>query len=108
MLNVYTSTIRSSDPDRLDITVKSGDKVFAPTWDMVMGHKNGTLTDEQYTEMYRELMLKSWKNNRWRWNELLQQDRVVLTCFCKHNTFCHRVLLAKMLEKLGALYCGEI
>lgn len=108
MLMVYTSTIRTNDPDNLNITVKSGDKVFAPTWDMVMGHKNGTLTDEQYTDMYRELMLKSWKKNRWRWAELLQQERVVLVCYCRPGEFCHRVLLAGILEKLGATYCGEI
>lgn len=108
MLQVYTSTIRNSDPDRLDVTIKSGDKAFSPTWDMVTRHKNGTLTDEHYIAMYRLLMLISWKKNRWRWDELLQQDRVVLVCYCPAGAFCHRVLLAEMLEKLGAKYCGEI
>jgi len=37
----------------VDITVKSGVKAFAPTWDMVMGYKRGTLSIEEYTKVSR-------------------------------------------------------
>jgi uncharacterized protein YeaO (DUF488 family) len=53
-------------------------------------------------------MRLSYKENRKRWDELLNQDEVVLVCFCKAGDFCHRVLLAEILVKLGAEYKGEI
>lgn len=108
MLEISTSQIRYSGKDRLDITVKSGDKTFAPTWDMVMGHKNGVISDEEYTQKYIELMRKSLKNNRSRWLEVMNMEKVVFCCYCKKGKFCHRILLAKMFEKNGANYVGEL
>lgn len=108
MVEIYTAQIRYSGSDRLDTTVKSGDKTFAPTWDMVMGHKNGTISDEEYIKRYVVLMRESLKNNRSRWLEVMNMERVVLCCYCRKDKFCHRVLLAKMLEKNGAIYKGEL
>jgi uncharacterized protein YeaO (DUF488 family) len=92
----------------LDITVKSGDKAFAPTWKMVMGSKQGRNTDEEYTRQYTELMRQSYKSNRQRWDEVLNLDEVILACYCKADSFCHRYLLKDMLVKCGAEYVGEI
>ena len=46
MVEVYTIQISeahrlglTSRCDYLDTTIKSGDSTFAPTWDMVMAHK---------------------------------------------------------------------
>ena len=108
MLKVYTSQYRYSDKNRLDITVKSGDKTFAPTWDIVGKVKKGLMSEEEYTKEYYRLMRNSYKNNRSEWDKLLKQDEVVLVCFCKKGSFCHRYLLADMLIKLGAEYKGEI
>lgn len=107
-LKVFTSQIRYSGPDRLDITIKSGELTFAPTWDMVMGYKSGKLTEEAYTKAYYSMMRASYRANRARWDELLSQPRVVLVCYCKAGAFCHRTLLANILVKLGASYGGEI
>lgn len=108
MLEVYTSQYRYNGPDRLDITVKSGKKAFAPSWEIVMGVKNGTMTQQQYIVKYNEMMNKSMANNSKIWQELLSRNRVVLVCFCPKGAFCHRVLLAKILEMRGAKYLGEI
>lgn len=108
MLEVYTAMNSYRGEDRLNITVKSGDKTFAPEWDMVMGHKRGDLSDEEYTNKYVELMKKSLKENPEKWKNLMNKEKVVLTCYCKEGKFCHRILLAKMLEKSGAKYMGEI
>jgi uncharacterized protein YeaO (DUF488 family) len=113
-LKVYTSRISYSGQGKLDISVKSGDKVFAPTWDMVMGYKNGKLTVKQYTDMYYDLMRKSWRENRERWMQILNADTVVLCCYCAAGEFCHRHLLADMFVKSGktlgipVTYGGEI
>ena len=96
------------DSRYIDITVKSGDKDFAPTWKMVMGSKESKITDEEYTNQYTELMRQSYKENRQRWDELLNLDEVILACYCKADTFCHRYLLKDILVKCGAEYVGEI
>jgi hypothetical protein len=44
----------------VDVTVKSAEgfaRSFAPSWSMVMGYKNGTLTEAQYTEQYMKIRL---------------------------------------------------
>lgn len=110
MLEVFTSRIWLEDKDKLDITIKSAKqgKIFAPTWEMVMDYKNKIISDSQYTAMYYDLMRKSYANNKEQWESLLNKERVVLVCYCNHGQFCHRYLLADILEKLGASYKGEI
>jgi uncharacterized protein YeaO (DUF488 family) len=108
VLQIYTSHHRYQGADRLDITVKTGDPAFAPTWDLVMGSKNGHISEEKYKERYYQLMRQSYTQNRFRWNELLSQDRVTLVCFCPSGQFCHRLILAEILEKLGGKYVKEV
>lgn len=108
MLKVYTSNIKYSGKDRLDITVKSGDKVFAPTWDLVRNIKSGKITELQYKRYYEVLMEHSYITHKEHWKQLLNMKKVVLLCYCPANTFCHRLLLARILEKYGAKYYGEI
>ena len=98
---VHTGTIRYRGNDRLDTTVKSGDRAFAPTWDMVMGLKRGRLSWQQYVEQYTALMRHSWKRHNKRWREVLSMDEVVLCCYCRDVNACHRGLLAEMLVACG-------
>ena len=107
MLKVYTAQYQYDESNRLDITVKTGLKMFAPTWDMVMDYKDHRITASQYSVLYYEKMRKSYKTYREIWDWLLNQEEVVLVCFCKNGEFCHRYLLADILEKLGAKYMGE-
>jgi uncharacterized protein YeaO (DUF488 family) len=107
-LDVYTSSIRIKDEDSLDITVKSGKKLFAPSWDLVNGFKNKDITQHEYNKNYTLMMRHSYKNNMDKWNKLLAQDKVVLQCYCKADQFCHRFILAEILEILGANYKGEL
>ncbi|MNC08969.1 hypothetical protein D3C75_565810 [compost metagenome] len=73
-----------------------------------MNHKRRKISNDEYKKMYIDLMRKSRKENPERWNEVLSMKRVVLVCYCEEGLFCHRILLAKMLEKLGGKYMGEI
>ena len=107
MLKVYTGTVRGKYANKLDITVKSGEPAFAPTWEMVMDFKNGYTTPQQYTEIYKNRMRSSYLVYREKWDELLSRDEVVLVCYCPKGQFCHRHILAKILVKLGAQYLGE-
>lgn len=109
-MELYTSQYQYSGSDRFDITVKGKDpigKFFAPTWKMVMGSKEGNISWDEYKSMYRELMQKSYRENRNIWDEILNRDEVTLVCFCESRTDCHRYLLAGFMEKLGAEYMGE-
>lgn len=107
-LKVYTSQYSYRGEDRLDTTVKTSDKIFAPTWDMVMRHKNGSISDEEYTKKYYNLMRQSYIKHKNKWDELLSKEKVTLVCFCKAGKFCHRLILKDMLVKLGAEYRGEV
>jgi uncharacterized protein YeaO (DUF488 family) len=101
-MKVFTGRIDYRGSDALDVSVKSGDACFAPTWAMVIDWKKGKITNAQYTEMYYARMRESYRTNRSRWEEVLALPSVTLLCFCKKGTFCHRYLLADMLVKLGA------
>lgn len=111
MLEVYTSTIRYRGPDRLDISIKSGSKVFAPTWNMVMEVKSQVdcvKAQEEYTKTYLKMMKESFCNHPKEWDSLFERERVVLCCYCRPGEVCHRTILARFLVKLGAKYMGEI
>lgn len=85
----------------LDTTVKSGYSLFAPTWDMVMGHKHGTLSNEEYKKLYRDMLIRSWKEKREDWLKFLNDDTpTALACYCKPGAFCHRLLLKDFLQQL--------
>lgn len=101
--------------DFVDTTVKSGLKMFAPTWDMVLGHKNGSVSDEEYTQRYRQMMIESMRENKQAWLEFIERkEPVALACYCKPGVFCHRLLLKDIFAELCKkkeipfLYYGEL
>jgi uncharacterized protein YeaO (DUF488 family) len=108
-LKVYTSNINYKGKDRLDITVKTGDLDFAPTWDMVMGHKNGTMTDGEYTRRYMDILRISYDKAHDKWLDILSRDEVTFVCYCKTGKlFCHRKILAYIFSRLEDVeYMGE-
>lgn len=110
MLKFYTASMSTkTDLPIIDVTVANKkEKVFSPTWSMVMDFKKGSLSEEDYTEMYYEHMRESHRLYRSRWEEVLNMDVVVLKCFCNDDDFCHTNLLADIFVKLGATYMGRI
>jgi hypothetical protein len=83
----------------IDTTVKSGRRAFCPEWDMVMGHKDGSVSDLEYMARYKELMDASKKNYPEEWDELLGLGTVALACYCPPGRFCHRHLLKQMVKE---------
>lgn len=112
MLKVWTANIHKisrANKDRYDITVKTGDKTFSPSWKMLKAIKGGEMSKEEYKKQYVELMKESLKSNPEQWKNLILREKVILVCYCPSGVFCHRVLLAKMLEKSNvAKYMGEL
>ena len=97
-----------TDPSFLDITVKSGNTAFAPTWPMVLNHKSGAITDDEYTDQYTKMMRRSYCDQRADWDKVLAMDKTALGCYCRADKFCHRHLLADMLVQCGGVLIGEI
>lgn len=99
-MKVWTSTINYSGPCRYDVTRKTGDTTFAPTWEMITQYKHGFLTDDEYTQLYyRQLKINLAKDPA-AWDRLLGRDEVVLVCYCPAGQFCHRHLLKDLLRRL--------
>lgn len=110
-MDLYTSTYNYNGDDRFDITIKSNNPIghfFAPTPSMLLGYKSGNCNVDEYTRLYENLMNESIKKNPSIWNYVLDQEKIVLVCFCKKTEFCHRFLLAEKLKNMGAIYYGEI
>lgn len=101
----------------LDVTVKSGDKCFAPTWDFLMAYKNSAKTkadEDEYTTQFIAHMRQSFTNNKEHWREVLSQEKLCILCYCPADKFCHRLILVKLFQKqcqkwgIPFLYIGEI
>lgn len=119
-MNIYTIQIakwrkaKELNIPLMDTTVKSGVSAFAPSWDIVLGIKGGTLSEEAYREVYVGILRGTWMNQRAEWEKLLGMNDVALGCYCPPGKFCHRLILKeaviKILEKRGISYrdCGEL
>lgn len=108
MLTIYTIQIakwrlaKSKGIRLTDTTVKSGLGFLAPSWEMVLGHKNDGMSCEQYTKLYDECIARSQANHPDLWDDLLKQETLCLACYCRAGFFCHRLLLAKHLQAYAA------
>lgn len=101
----------------LDITIKTAQgwaRAFCPTWEMVLGHKNGTaqregrpleyprhppLTDKEYTARYHQI-LERIPDETWRqfWRYAQEQGgAVTFLCYCSSGAFCHTHLIIQWL-----------
>lgn len=80
----------------VDITVKSGSKVFAPTWEMVMALKSGEIGEDVYTAYYDQMMKMSQSNApaawgryspwiRWLWFATVSPGCSVIDTYLKKN-----------------------
>lgn len=102
-MDVFTLSIsnwrvaKATDVLIIDTTIKSKHPLFSPSWDIVMGHKNGSVSDEEYKHEYRRILNRRIVETPDRFHEffmLHQADRIALACYCPAGKFCHRHLLA--------------
>jgi hypothetical protein len=98
-------TLSSKGGILLDITVRGGNALFCPTWEIVMGYKRGDLPWEEYSRQYRGMMLHSYRQNRKAWEETLsaaEGKTLVLLCYCPPPPAnCHRHLLKGYLKNVA-------
>jgi len=104
MCTVKTGRVSFKGEHGLDITVKSGaglGKLLAPTWDLVLGVKGGTISEEEYTRVYLALLRERYRGRKEQFLEVLRRDEVVLLCYCRKGWFCHRHIAVEVLEKIA-------
>lgn len=93
---ISRAQIKRNRKTGVDITVKSSKgfaRSFAPTWDMVIGIKNGILTEEQYSSKYNDI-LNGISTEMWTWlADQGKHGKLVVLCYCKDGEFCHTNLL---------------
>ena len=98
---IYTAQYRYSGADRTDITVKGNEqngRFFAPTWSMVMGVKQGKISEEDYVKLYTDILQNSVSVESWDW--FLSVPTRTLVCFCPKDAFCHRNILVNYLTHI--------
>ena len=78
----------------IDTTVKSAQGPFralAPTWDMVMGYKNKTLSEAGYRTQYSVILQRVSAKV---WDTLADHAELLLLCYCRDDaSFCHTHLI---------------
>ena len=106
--------VKAQGIEFLDSTVKTGNKIFAPTWPLLAKYKAKMIDEDEYTECYYQLMRESYINNRMEWDKLFEFDSLAIGCYCAAGKFCHRLLLKDILisiaESRGMVieYLGEL
>ncbi|MGG4591655.1 hypothetical protein ACLPJK_25710 [Pseudomonas aeruginosa] len=98
----------------LDITVKSGEPLFAPDRFLLYAYKQGRIDEEQYRQQYLEKMRESLRSFWYRWEQVASMPVVALACYCRAGEFCHRHLLTECFcrychkRSIPFEYLGEI
>lgn len=89
---------KETDIEFIDTTVKSGLKLFAPTWAIVSGIKSGKITEDEYTEIYYNILRNRYRDNKNEFIKFCEKDKVAVGCYCPSGQFCHRHPLVDILE----------
>lgn len=98
--------LKDRNIELVDTTVKSGERFLAPTWEIVLSHKDGRISDAEYTAVYLDLMRRSYVAHQDQWLRLIRTDGpIAIACYCSYmvdgkRKFCHRHLLKDMLDKV--------
>ena len=106
-MKIYTCTIsRIEEAEDLgiyahDITIKSGDKKFAPTWELLMRYKEVKCPSHQYTAEYLELMRESYRQDPEYWVSFCKMEvSIAVSCYYPVGRFCHRYLFVEIIKKV--------
>ncbi len=111
MITLYRAQIRDKNKviNPIDITVRSAigwAKQLAPTWDMVMGHKNKKINNKQYEDQYiARLKLLDMESIISQMEQI--GDRITFICYCNDGDFCHTYLLIDYLCRYYPSLCEK-
>lgn len=98
----------------VDVTWKSGDRMFAPTAEILFPYKSKMINENEYINAYNQLTYERFLRNPDYWIDLLSYELFAVACYCRADKFCHRYLLIDNLRALCKMlgiefhYGGEI
>lgn len=105
-MKLYTSNYarNGKNPNAVGISIKpphwykgKNYLALAPTWDIVLGVKDGTITQGQYTQVYKTILAKL--DPQTVANEL--GEGAVMLCYESPKDFCHRHIVAEWMRGAG-------
>jgi hypothetical protein len=73
-------------------------RCFVPEWKDVKAYKNGEISEEEFTNRYRRLVVERWAEVK-RWMDDLEPGDEMYLCCWERVGFCHRYLVARLLQK---------
>jgi len=103
---LYTSYLskKRSFPDNFEVVyvmIGRGNDIVAPNKDDLEAYKNGSISWHEYSRRYRE---KLENIEAWTWMKNIatraRQKDVVLVCYEKDASHCHRSILLSRIRKL--------
>lgn len=86
----------------VDVTVRTARgwaRKMAPTWDMVMSHKFGDMTDAQYIWLYDKLLHERGLPVEEMTRVARGIDCITFLCYCPNGAFCHTHVLIDILVR---------
>lgn len=93
----------------LNTSIKSGDWMLAPTWELLSAYKYHGLSDEEYTIEYNKLLESRLLEYPEYFQDLFNIEILAVGCYCTPGKFCHRHLLVKfILKHTESINRGEI
>jgi hypothetical protein len=108
-LEIYTAPYGYAGDDRVDVSFNGGTFVFTPPRPLLFEYRLGRVSSEKFQEEYWKFLERSFIQNRYNWDMLLESGRIVLVCSCNSGPdACHCFMLIDFLKKFGAVYCGDL
>jgi hypothetical protein len=108
LIRITTARLGDALPQEflaLNVTRKSGMQTLAPPWTIVRGVKTGRISRAAYEAIYRQLMLRSQQEQPDVWAGMIEEGAkgkiLCLQCYCRRGAFCHRHILAKMVQEFA-------
>lgn len=109
----YTMNLIPSDYQAVSISIGSPSfykgkvlECFMPTWGLVNGLRNKTITEEEYRVEYLNLLGCRMEKIRIVIEEIKNEKNVFL-CHDPKGAFCHRHIVSELLNSLG-IECYEL
>jgi hypothetical protein len=106
---LYTAPYDYTGDDRVDVSFNGGNTVFTPPRTLLLEYRLGRVSPEQFRTGYCTFLEQSLVQHVFNWNKLFESGSIVLVCACNGGAdACHRFVLIDFLQKLGAVYGGDI
>lgn len=107
---IRTGRIGERGTDITIMSAKGNARYLSPSWEIVMAHKQGKMSDDEYTVAYTNMVRERYKTYKQPFLDLLKTDELILLCYCstyyvdpKNRTkkFCHRNIAAEIMLKIA-------